>query len=59
MFTPDYKNLENAARNLPSNRIPLYEHIISPTFMEQVTGQRFAHLLNGDLDDKREFLSAL
>ncbi len=55
MFTPDYKNLENAARNLPSNRIPLYEHIISPTFMEQVTGQRFAHLLNGDLDDKREF----
>lgn len=38
-FYPDYKNVENAARNLPSGRMPLYEHIIAPSFMERVTGE--------------------
>ena len=28
-FYPDYKNVENAARNLPSGRMPLYEHLIA------------------------------
>ncbi|HIZ20134.1 MAG TPA: hypothetical protein H9674_04665 [Firmicutes bacterium] len=55
MFLPDYKNLENAARNLPSARIPLYEHGIAPTFMERVTGRKFAHLQTGSHEEKQEF----
>ena len=46
-FVPDYKNLENAAKNLPSARIPLYEHLIAPEFMERITGEKFAHLYQG------------
>lgn len=55
MFIPNYKNLENAARNLPSDRIPLYEHNIAPCFMERVTGKQFAHLQDGTPDEKRQF----
>ncbi len=54
-FYPDYKNVENAARNLPSGRMPLYEHIIAPSFMERVTGERFAHLQEGSYEDKLAF----
>ena len=55
MFAPDYKNIENAARNLPSTRIPLYEHLIDPVFMERITGGKFAHLRAGSYEDKLEF----
>lgn len=55
MFKPDYKNIENAALNKPSDRIPLYEHNISPTFMERITGEKFAHLQGGSYEDKIEF----
>lgn len=55
MFIPNYKNLENAARNLRSDRIPLYEHNIAPSFMERITGEKFAHLQNGTPAEKREF----
>ncbi len=54
-FVPNYKNLENAARNLPTDRIPLYEHNISPTFMEGLTGTQFAGLQGGTYQDKLEF----
>ena len=54
-FVPDYKNLENAAKNLPSARIPLYEHLIAPEFMERITGEKFAHLYQGSEKDKVEF----
>ncbi|MGI5958334.1 MAG: hypothetical protein ACOX60_02815 [Massiliimalia sp.] len=55
MFVPDYKNLERAARNLPTQRIPLYEHNISPTFMERIVGEKFADLLAGTPQQKRRF----
>lgn len=54
-FQPDYKNIEHAATNQPSRHIPLYEHIIAPSFMESVTEKKFAHLLNGSAEDKIEF----
>ena len=54
-FLPDYKNVENAARNLPSARIPLYEHLIAASFMERVTGEKFAHLHQGSYEDKLRF----
>jgi uroporphyrinogen decarboxylase len=53
-FKPDYRNLENAARNIEAERFPLYEHLISHNVMEEITGARFAHLWNGsdrDLDE--------
>lgn len=55
MFIPDYKNLENAARNLRSARIPLYEHSIDPGFMERITGEKFAQLRNGRYEDQLAF----
>ena len=55
MFVPDYKNIENAARNFPSIRIPLYEHIISTEFMERVHGEGFSHLYHGDEKERYEF----
>lgn len=55
MFKPNYMNIVNAALNKKSDRIPLYEHNISPTFMERITGTRFAHLHNGSYSDKLEF----
>lgn len=54
-FTPDYQNLLLAARNQPSPRLPLYEHIISPVVMERITNQSFAALLEGDYEDKKEY----
>ncbi|MGN1408869.1 MAG: uroporphyrinogen decarboxylase family protein [Eubacteriales bacterium] len=57
MYTPNYKNLENAARNLPTDRIPLYEHIIGADFIEKATGERFAYLFGGDYDSKRKFFT--
>lgn len=54
-FIPNYKNLENAARNLPSDRIPLYEHLIVVPFMESMTGEKFGRLENGSYEDKLKF----
>lgn len=54
-FIPDYKNIENAAKNLPSARIPLYEHLIAASFVERVTGDNFAHLGGGSYEDKLKF----
>ena len=55
MFTPNYENIVNAAKNKKSDRIPLYEHIISANIMERMTGKRFAHLQDGGYADKLEF----
>lgn len=54
-FRPDYANILMAAQNKQSNRMPLYEHLISESIMESVLNRKFAHLYHGDLDDKREF----
>ena len=48
MFTPDYRNIVNAAKNKVSARIPVYEHIISPDIMEIMLGKKFAQLYDGD-----------
>ncbi len=41
-FTPDYRNVENAARNVRPQRIPLYEHIISDEMIGRVLGQELS-----------------
>ena len=55
MFAPDYRNLQKAAQNIEVERIPLYEHIICTETAEAILGKSFAHLLQGDRADKREF----
>ena len=55
MFSPDYRNLQNAARNIEVKRIPLYEHIICTETAEAILGKTFAPLLQGDFADKKEF----
>ena len=54
-FLPDYRNIVAAAHNRAAPRLPLYEHIIAPVKMEEITGRPFASLLDGDESDQREF----
>ncbi len=50
-FQPDYRNILNAANNKRPERLPLYEHIISPNIMEKIMDKKFADLFEGDDDD--------
>ncbi len=54
-FEPDYRNIVDAANNIEAWRLPLYEHIISTSVMESITGRRFGYLLGGDESDIREY----
>ncbi|MHB1454865.1 MAG: uroporphyrinogen decarboxylase family protein [Saccharofermentanales bacterium] len=54
-FVPDYRNIENAARNIEADRLPLYEHNISDGIMEKVLGRSFRHLLGGSREDVSEY----
>jgi len=54
-FSPNYKNLEMAARNQVPRRLPLYEHLISERFMERVLGCEFTGLDRGNYEDKLEY----
>jgi uroporphyrinogen decarboxylase len=54
-FTPDYRNFSSVMRNQRPGRLPLYEHIISPTIMERILDKHFAALHDGNTADKAEF----
>lgn len=54
-FIPDYRNIENAARNIEAARLPLYEHIISDTIMELILNKDFRMLQYGSNSDKNEY----
>ena len=54
-FIPDYQHIVNAARNLESDMLPLYEHIIAPEKMEEITGVHFASLADGNESDIEEY----
>ncbi len=56
-FTPNYKNLIDACRNIEVARPPLYEHIIAPEVMEKILNKEFAGLINGNDTDKREYFT--
>ena len=42
MFQPDYRYMLDVLANRRPARLPIYEHIISPTIMEQILGVPFA-----------------
>lgn len=54
-FSPDYRYIEKAAKNIETDRLPLYEHNISVGIMEQVLNHRFGDLILGDDRDVHEF----
>ncbi len=55
-FEPNYQHLLDAACNRRPQRIPLYEHIISPEIMEKVLGEEFAQYeLSNDENELRHF----
>ena len=46
-FQPDYRHMLDVLRNERPARLPIYEHIISPTIMEEILDVQFADLLDG------------
>ena len=54
-FQPDHRYVMDVMANVRPDRLPLYEHKISPLIMEQVLGVNFAELENGDRDDMADF----
>ncbi len=56
-FQPDYHHMLDVLDNKRPERLPLYEHIISPSIMEKILNVQFATLANGNEVDKREFFT--
>jgi len=56
-FFPDYHHMLDVLDNKRPERLPLYEHIISPTIMEKIQNSQFAELANGNATDKKEFFN--
>lgn len=54
-FVPDYRHIVQAATNQEPERLPLYEHLISPKIMEQVLNTEFAALIDGNESERLEF----
>jgi uroporphyrinogen decarboxylase len=54
-FTPDYRNIVRAARNIRPERTPIYEHLISGKIMEKILGREFVSLYGGDRAERLEF----
>ncbi len=54
-FAPDYENLVNAARNRWVERVPLYDHLVDISKIEELTGETVGHLIHSpDAADRRE-----
>lgn len=54
-FQPDFRHFNDVMHNRRPQRLPLYEHIISPCFMEGILGKEFACLATGTDTDLLEF----
>lgn len=57
VFDPDWRHFRDVMRNVRPARLPLYEHIVSPTVMEDVLGVEFAARLDGDAADREAFFA--
>jgi uroporphyrinogen decarboxylase len=56
-FEPDFRHMLDVLANRKPARLPVYEHIISPTIMEQVLGVEFASLEDGQGRDLDHFFA--
>lgn len=57
-FEPDYRHILNAAWNKRPERMPVYEHKISPEIMSRILRDDFADLINGDDSDMRHYFNS-
>jgi uroporphyrinogen decarboxylase len=55
LFTPDYSLILDAVRNVKPQRLPIYEHIISPAIMERILDHKFSELEEGEDTDLVEY----
>ena len=56
-FQPNYKNILDVAENRKPERLPLYEHIISPMIMGQIQGTEFVDLEYSDGAELEKFFT--
>ena len=56
-YVPDYRYMLEVLLNRRPDRLPLYEHIISPRIMERILNTSFAELEEGSLSDQAEFFN--
>ena len=56
LFTPDYRHMRDVLNNKRPNRLPIYEHLINPEFMELVLDAPFAELADGTSSDVNEYI---
>ncbi len=54
-FQPDYRQMLTVMENHKPTRLPIYEHKIDPKIMEEILGESFAELEQGNVSDLREF----
>jgi uroporphyrinogen decarboxylase len=54
-FCPDFSQFLKVMQNERPKRLPVYEHIVSPSIMEIVLDKSFSGLIDGDADDKIEY----
>lgn len=54
-FSPDYRHVVNAAKNIEPKRFPMYEHLISVGIMEKIMDCTIDELRQGGRSDKKEF----
>jgi len=54
-FSPDYTQIIKAARNEHTDRLPLYEHNISPLVAQAITNKPLLDLMEGNKRDKEEY----
>jgi len=55
-FSPDFRHMRDVLNNRRPKRLPIYEHLINPEFMELVLGVPFASLARGTAADIEEFI---
>jgi len=56
-FVPDYHHIVAAAYNREAKRLPLYEHLVGDTIVEQVMNKKIAQLRDGDAADINEYFN--
>ncbi|MCD4751933.1 MAG: hypothetical protein K8R40_02565 [Anaerolineaceae bacterium] len=56
-FINDYRYVVDACFNRRPARLPIYEHLINPPFMENILNVKFAELINGDQQDQVQFFN--
>ncbi len=54
-FEADYRHMVDVVNNRRPKRLPVYEHLINPSFMEKATGTQFEALAGGDDADLGRF----